>query len=99
MINLTEQEYKRLEIIFKEFGSMPRLKILLALRESERNVSELIEICGLSQSATSHQLKELKNSRLVKNRRVGNEIKYSLDDQHVLDILEIAIAHVIGHCG
>ncbi|MFV0255148.1 MAG: ArsR/SmtB family transcription factor [Erysipelotrichaceae bacterium] len=98
MSKLTNSEYQRLAEIFKKFASTPRLKILIALSESEKNVSELIEICDLSQSATSHQLKTLKEGRLVKSRRVSSEVLYSLDDQHVFDILKIAIDHVIGHC-
>lgn len=95
---MNSNEYKRLEEIFKKFGSVPRLKILIALSEGEKNVTELIEICGLSQSATSHQLRDLKNNRLVKSERAGNEIMYSLDDQHIFDIIAIAIEHVTGEC-
>ncbi len=80
--------------IFKVFGDSTRIKILFALFESELCVGDLARLLGLSQSAVSHQLKTLKEAKLVKFRREGKIIFYSLDDDHVRTILSMGMEHV-----
>ena len=80
--------------IFKVFGDSTRIKILFALFESELCVGDLARLLGLSQSAVSHQLKTLKEAKLVKFRREGKIIFYSLDDDHVRTILFMGMEHV-----
>ncbi len=92
-------DFERLSEIYKLFGSVPRLKILLRLSEGECVASELAEAAEISQSATSHQLKELKHCRIVKSRKDGMNVFYSLDDSHIVKLLESGIEHIKGeHC-
>jgi ArsR family transcriptional regulator, lead/cadmium/zinc/bismuth-responsive transcriptional repressor len=96
---LEEDDLFRLEEIYKLFGSMPRLKILVRLSKGECGVTELCEVAGLTQSATSHQLKDLKQCRVVKSRKEGLNVYYSLDDDHIVKILDSGIEHIKGdHC-
>ena len=80
--------------LFKVFGDTTRFKILYALFESELCVGDIASILSLSQSAISHQLRILKDSKLVKFRRDGKIIFYSLDDEHVRNILAMGMEHV-----
>lgn len=80
--------------VFKVFGDSTRIHILAALSEGEMCVCCLCDLLGMSQSAVSHQLSILKSARLVKNRREGKQIYYSLDDAHVGAILFDGISHV-----
>lgn len=79
---------------FKVVGDPTRIRILAALSEGEMCVCCLCELLGMSQSAVSHQLSVLKAARLIKNRREGKQIYYSLDDAHVGAILCTGISHV-----
>lgn len=89
-------ENKAYEIadLFKAFADATRIKILLSLFGGEKNVGEIVEEVGASQTAVSHQLRALKNTHLVKGRREGKNIFYSLDDEHVKIIVNSAIEHV-----
>lgn len=80
--------------LFKVFGDTTRIKILYALFESELCVGDIAQILTLSQSAISHQLRILKDAKLVKFRREGKIIFYSLDDEHVRTILAMGMEHV-----
>lgn len=80
--------------LFKVFGDSTRIKILYALVESELCVGDLAEILGLNQSAVSHQLRILKDAKLVRYRREGKSIIYALDDDHVRTILSMGMEHV-----
>ncbi len=73
--------------IFKILSDNTRLKIIISLKQNELCVNQICEIIGISPSAISHQLSILKNLNLVKNRRIGKQIYYSLDDKHVIDII------------
>lgn len=88
-----EQLYDLAEL-FKVFGDSTRVKILYALFESEMCVCDIAQLLGLSQSAVSHQLRTLKNSKLVKFRREGKTVFYSLDDEHVRSILGQGMEHL-----
>ncbi len=80
--------------LFKVFGDTTRIRILYALFESELCVGDIAQILSLSQSAVSHQLRILKDSKLVKFRREGKIIFYSLDDDHVRNIIAMGMEHV-----
>ncbi|MGP1587241.1 MAG: ArsR/SmtB family transcription factor [Treponemataceae bacterium] len=86
LINLAE--------FFKVFGDSTRIKLLYALSESEKCVGDLAEKLNATQSAISHQLRILKNARLVKFRREGKTIYYSLCDEHIKSILETGKEHI-----
>lgn len=81
--------------LFKVFGDSTRIRILYALFEAEMCVCDIAELLGLSQSAISHQLRVLKTAKLVKFRREGKTIYYSLSDQHVRSIIDQGMEHVL----
>ena len=80
--------------LFRVFGDSTRIKILYALFESELCVNDIAQVVGISQSAVSHQLRVLKTSKLVKFRRDGKAIYYSLDDDHVRSMISLGMDHV-----
>lgn len=80
--------------LFKAFSDSTRIKILCALFQSEMCVCDLAALLGMNQSAISHQLRVLKSSRLVKFRREGKVIYYSLDDEHVKHIFDEGFRHI-----
>ena len=80
--------------LFKVFGDSTRIKILCALFESEMCVCDLSVLLNVSQSAISHQLRVLKSARLVKFRRSGKIIYYSLDDEHIKHIFDEGLKHI-----
>jgi DNA-binding transcriptional ArsR family regulator len=80
--------------LFKLFGDSTRISILWALSESEMCVCDLCALLKMKQPAVSHQLKNLKQSRIVKARRDGKVIYYSLDDEHIRDLLNFGMNHI-----
>lgn len=80
--------------LFKIFGDSTRVKILYALLESELCVCDIAKLMDVTQSAVSHQLRVLKASKLVKFRREGKTIFYSLADDHVVSILSQGMEHI-----
>ena len=80
--------------LFKVFSDTTRIKILYALMTDELSVNEIAETIGASQSAVSHQLRILKQAHLVKFRRNGRSVCYSLADDHVLTILDQGLSHI-----
>ena len=80
--------------LFKVFGDSTRIKIICALFESEMCVCDLSVLLNISQSAISHQLRVLKSARLVKFRRAGKVIYYSLDDEHIKQIFDAGLHHI-----
>lgn len=80
--------------LFRIFGDSTRIRILYVLSVSEMCVCDIAQLLGLTQSAISHQLKALKNTRLVKSRRDGKTVFYSLADDHVRTILGQGLEHV-----
>ena len=89
-----EQTHSDLAELFKIFGDSTRIKILYVLFESEMCVCDIAQLLGMSQSAISHQLQVLKKSKLVKYRRKGKTVFYSLADSHVRTILGQGMEHV-----
>ena len=80
--------------LFKILGDKTRTKILSVIEKEELNVSSISELVGLPISAISHQLRILRQAKLIKPRKVGKEVFYSLDDEHVSLIFNCALAHV-----
>ena len=80
--------------LFKVFGDSTRIRILYALFETELCVGDIAQILNLSQSSVSHQLRILKTNKLVKFRREGKIMFYSLDDEHVRSVLTMGMEHI-----
>jgi len=80
---------------FKVFGDPTRISILMALSKEEMCVCDLCALLDMKQSAISHQLKTLKQLRIVRSRRAGKVIYYSLDDNHIDSVLRIGIEHIL----
>ena len=92
---MPEDEYLYdLSELFRIFGDSTRIKILYSLFDNELCVGDISSVLGLSQSSVSHQLRILKDSKLVKFRREGKSIFYSLDDDHVRSILDLGMEHI-----
>ena len=91
---ITERELQWLAQVYKALGDPTRLKILIALRGDEMCVCDLAAFLCLSESAVSHQLRRLKDLGLVKNRRDGQVLYYSLDDDHVAELIRVGLEHV-----
>jgi ArsR family transcriptional regulator len=91
---MTEQKYNELAELFKVFGDVTRIKIMSVLLEGELSVGEISEKLARSPSAISHQLNILRRSKLVKTRRDGKSVYYSLDDEHVYEIISCGIEHI-----
>lgn len=90
----TEDELFSLAELYKIFGDSTRVKLMCALMPGEMCVCDLSEFLGISQSAISHQLRLLRTSRLVKTRREGKSVYYSLDDGHIDTIIHQGLNHV-----
>lgn len=80
--------------LFKMFGDSTRAKILGCLGQADLCVGEIAEILGMTVSAVSHQLRILRGAKLVKGTKAGKEVKYSLDDDHVVKIMEYGLTHI-----
>ena len=83
-----------LAYLFKLFGDGTRIGILWALSESEMCVCDLCALLNMKQSAVSHQLRNLKQSRVVRSRREGKVVYYALDDEHIRQLLDLGMVHV-----
>ena len=96
MANLPNEEilYDVAEL-FKVFGDSTRIKIICALFEEEMCVYDLVATLNMTQSAISHQLRILKQAKLIRNRRDGKLMYYSLDDDHVKQIFDAGYKHII----
>ena len=81
--------------LFKAFGDTTRVRILWLLLQEEQCVGQIAETLDISQSAISHQLRILKQMQLIKFRREGKNILYSLADEHVKTILQMGLEHVL----
>ncbi|MEA4815275.1 MAG: metalloregulator ArsR/SmtB family transcription factor [Lachnospiraceae bacterium] len=89
-----ESEVNELSMFFKILGDPTRIRIMWALDQAELCVCDVCATLGMTKSAVSHQLAILRRAKLVKFRRDGKNVYYSLDDQHVNDIIEIAAIHL-----
>ena len=89
-----ENELFDLAELFKVFGDSTRIRILYALYDEERSVSDIAESLNMTQSAVSHQLKILRQAKLVGARRDGKQIFYGLSDEHVHTIIQVGREHI-----
>lgn len=80
--------------LFKVFGDSTRTSILAALMQSELCVCDICTLLNMTKSAISHQLRVLRQSKLVKGRKSGKEVYYSLADDHIVSIMNMALEHV-----
>ena len=79
---------------FKILGDKTRTKILFALNKNEMCVCDIANVLGMSKSSISHQLSTLRKSGIVKCKKVGKEVFYALDDEHVKEVFDVAIEHI-----
>jgi ArsR family transcriptional regulator len=96
MENIPEKDtLEQIAELFKGFADPTRVRILSLLQQEERCVTDIAEAVELSQSAVSHQLRILKQMHLIKFRREGKNLWYSLADDHVKTILQMGLEHVL----
>ena len=91
---LQQEVMQELAEVFKMVGDATRIRILQTLLEGERNVGDLADVLEMSQSAVSHQLRVLRQNDLVKYRKEGKTVFYSLDDEHIRMVLEQGMTHL-----
>jgi DNA-binding transcriptional ArsR family regulator len=92
---LNEKQAAQLSELFRALSDPSRVRIIAALMEGETNVGTLAEIVGISESAVSHQLRTLRQMRLVRTRKQGREVYYALDDDHVAELFQRGLDHVL----
>ena len=90
-----EEKLYDLAELFKVFGDTTRVKIISALFEAEMCVCDIAELLHMTQSAISHQLRVLRQARLVKHRKEGKVVFYSLDDEHIKTIFNQGLEHIL----
>jgi len=95
-LDLISEEYAAaLAELFSALSDSSRLKIIAVLVEQELNVGAIAEMVELTESATSHHLRGLRQMQLVRTRKVGRQVFYSLSDDHVATLFEIGLEHII----
>ncbi len=94
LIVLREDEAAQLAELFRALGDASRVRILSAIAEQELHVGAIAEIAGVSESAVSHHLRGLRQMRLVRARKDGREVYYTLDDDHVTALFRQGLEHV-----
>ena len=99
--NSVKNEMPEIEILFdladlfKVFGDSTRLRIMFTISDGEMSVLKIAEALNMEQSTISHQLRVLRQNKLVRVRREGKQIYYTLDDDHVKEIIEMGLDHVL----
>lgn len=91
-------ELQELAQFFKVFGEQSRIRILSALYIRELCVCDLVEVLDMNQPAVSHQLRVLRAAKIVKARKEGKHVYYSLEDNHVRELLLDGLEHIRGNC-
>ncbi len=89
-----EEDLMKVVSFFKVLGDSTRIRILYALKEQELCAGDIAVLLDMTKSAVSHQLAVMRNMRQIKSRREGKNVFYSLDDQHIVDIMEEALIHM-----
>ena len=85
---------ERVAAIFRALSDPTRLRIVSALSHTELSVGDLAELLGMTQSAVSHQFRTLRDMRVVRHRRIGKQVHYTLDDEHIHDLYHRGLDHV-----
>lgn len=91
---ISEANAAALAELFSAFSDTSRVRIIAALTQDELNVGAIAEAVGLSESATSHHLRGLRQMRLVRARKAGRQVYYRLDDEHVKELFELGLEHI-----
>lgn len=92
-MNLDERTSQDIADLFNSLSDPSRVRIIAALLEGERNISAIVEAVGLSQSAVSHQMRTLRQMRIVRARKEGRQVFYCLDDEHIADLFRQGLEH------
>ncbi|MFQ5922296.1 MAG: ArsR/SmtB family transcription factor [Anaerolineales bacterium] len=92
---LDEQIAAQTAELFRALSDTSRVRIISALAEGEMNVGPLAEVVGISESAVSHHLRGLRQMRLVRARKEGRQVFYSLHDEHIIDLYKRGVDHVV----
>ena len=92
-----DQNVDQVVAFYKVLGDKTRLRILYALKEQEMCAGDIAVLLDMTKSAVSHQLAVMRNMHQIKSRREGKNVFYSLDDEHIVDILEEALVHMVHH--
>lgn len=93
---LDEQTAQRIASLFESLSDPTRVRLIAALSVGERNVGDLVQILGISKSAVSHQLRGLRDKRVVRSRKLGRQVFVCLDDEHIAELFQRGLEHV-GH--
>lgn len=94
-IHISDEVANRLAELFSALGDPSRVRIIAALTEGEANVNRLAELAGISESSTSHHLRGLRLMRLVRARKDGRQVFYSLDDDHIANLFRGSLDHIL----
>lgn len=92
--SVDEQTAERIASLFESLSDPTRVRIISSLVDGEVNVGDLVQIIGLSKSAISHQLRGLRDKRVVRARKQGRQVFISLDDEHISELFKRGLAHV-----
>jgi ArsR family transcriptional regulator, lead/cadmium/zinc/bismuth-responsive transcriptional repressor len=92
---LDEQTAAQVASLFEALSDPTRVRILAALMEGETNVGDLVERIGVSKSAISHQLRGLKDKRLIRSRKQGRHVYVAIDDEHVTELFQRGLDHAL----
>lgn len=92
-LKINNNELEKCCLFFKVLGDPTRFKIIETLRDGEKYVSEICDSLDMSPSAVSHQLTMLKKAKVIKSRRDGKNVYYSFDDEHVVNVISLALEH------
>lgn len=92
-----DRDVDQVVAFYKVLGDKTRLRILYALKEQEMCAGDIAVLLDMTKSAVSHQLAVMRNMHQIKSRREGKNVFYSLDDEHIVDILEEALVHMVHH--
>ena len=90
-----KENLENLSELFKVIGDLTRLKILWTLDNNEMCVCDIANVLNMTKSSISHQLAVLRENEIVKSRKSGKEVYYTLDDEHISKLYEIGIEHII----
>jgi DNA-binding transcriptional ArsR family regulator len=93
--SLDDQTAARLAEVFSALSDPSRIRIIFALKNAEMNVGSLAEVVGISESAVSHHLRGLRQMRLVRARKDGRLVYYMLDDDHIADLFQRGLDHIL----
>ncbi len=95
VINFNETNADKLASLFDALSDPTRLRIIATLLDGEMNVGDLVKSIGLSKSAISHQLRGLRDKRLVRARKQGRQVYVTLDDDHIADLFKRGLDHIV----